>query len=555
MSATTLDLKRDDREGRAGRAGRAASGPGGITPDTHARHRWLTLAVLCASSLLVSLDTTVLNAALPSIVRHLGATTSQLQWIVDAYAVVFAGFLLSMGALGDRLGRKWLFMAGLVVFGAGSALAAYSGSADRLTAARAIMGVGAAALMPGTLSILTNVFAAPRERMRAIGIWSGATGLGVAIGPILGGYLVTHYWWGSVFLVNVPVVVIGVIAAIWWIPNSREPNGSRADPIGAVLSLAGLGTLLWGIIEAPGRGWSSGPVIGSLAASVAILSSFVAWERHTDHPLLPLRFFRSRRYSVAIAALALTLFALLGMFFLMTQYLQSVLGYSALGAGFRIAPVALALLVVAPLSVLLARRFGTKVVVAAGLVLVAVGLGLLSTTTSSNTYTHSILPFAILGVGVALALAPSTESVMGSLPADRAGVGSATNDAAMQVGGALGVGVLGTALSLRYQHLVGPVLLHVPLSDPVRRVIESSLGGALAVAARAPRPEGTALALEARHAFVQGMDLALVIAAVVVAAAAVLVMVFLPARAEPTAGRTGQSPQTGEDDSPDALTS
>jgi EmrB/QacA subfamily drug resistance transporter len=422
-------------------------------------------------------------------------------------------------------------MAGLVVFGGGSAFAAYSGSADHLTAARAIMGLGAAALMPGTLSILTNVFTEPRARVRAIGIWSGATGLGVAIGPILGGYLVTHFWWGSVFLVNVPVVIIGVVAAIWWVPNSRDPNGSRADPVGAVLSLVGLGTLLWGIIEAPGRGWSSPAIVGSLAASVAILTSFVLWERHTDHPLLPLRFFRNRRYSVAISALALTLFALLGMFFLMTQYLQSVLGYSALGAGFRIAPVALALLVVAPISVILARRFGTKVIVASGLGLVALGLGLLSTTASADTYTHCILPFSILGVGVALALAPSTESVMGSLPTDRAGVGSATNDAAMQIGGALGVGVLGTALSLRYQHLLGAFLLHVHLSDPVRRIIESSLGGALVVAGRAPHAAGTALALEARHAFVQGMDLALVIAAVVVAGAAVLVMVFLPAEA------------------------
>ena len=522
MAASTLEARRDDP---------VPSGGGDRAGSAQARHRWLTLAVLCGTSLLVSLDTTVLNAALPSIVRHLGATTSQLQWIVDAYAVVFAGFLLSMGALGDRLGRKWLFMAGLLVFGGGSAFAAYSGSADRLTAARAVMGVGAAALMPGTLSILTNVFAEPRERVRAIGIWSGATGLGVAIGPILGGYLVTHYWWGSVFLVNVPVVVIGVIAAIWLVPNSRDPDGSRADPVGAALSFVGLGTLLWAIIEASGHGWSSPPIVGSLAASVVILSSFVLWERHTDHPLLPLRFFRNRRYSVAISALALTLFALLGMFFLMTQYLQSVLGYSALGAGFRIAPVALALLVVAPVSVLLARRYGTKIVVAAGLALVALALGLLSTTSAMDSYAHCIIPFAILGIGVALALAPSTESVMGSLPTDRAGVGSATNDAAMQVGGALGVGVLGTALSLRYQHLVGAALVHVHLSEPVRRIIESSLGGALAVAGHAPRPEGAALTLEARHAFVQGMDLALVIATVVVAVAAVLVGVLLPARA------------------------
>ena len=499
--------------------------------DAASHRRWLTLAVLCVTSLLVSLDTTVLNAALPSIVRTLGATTSQLQWIVDAYAVVFAGLLLSMGGLGDRVGRKWLFMAGLVVFGAGSAFAAYSGGTDRLMVSRAIMGAGAAALMPGTLSILTNVFTEAGERVRAIGVWSGATGLGVAIGPILGGYLVTHFWWGSVFLVNVPVVVIGLISAIWLVPNSRDQDGSRADPVGAALSFVGLGTLLWAIIDASGRGWSSPSIIGSLAAAVVMLGSFVVWERHTDHPLLPLRFFRRRRYSVAIAALALTLFALLGMFFLMTQYLQSVLGYSALGSGFRIAPVAVALLVVAPISVFLARRFGTKVVVATGLALVALGLCLLSTTSSGDTYTHCIIPFAILGVGVALALAPSTESIMGSLPNGRAGVGSATNDAAMQVGGALGVGVLGTALSQRYHHLLDPLLVQAGVAAPVRRVIGSSLGGALAVAARAPGRQGAALVMEARHAFVQGMDLALIIAAGVVAVAAILVGLLLPARA------------------------
>jgi hypothetical protein len=331
-------------------------------------------------------------------------------------------------------------------------------------------------------------------------------------------------------LVNVPVVVIGVMAAMWLVPNSRDAQGSRADPLGAALSFVGLGTLLWAIIEAPGRGWSSPPIIGSMAAAVVILGIFVVRERRTDHPLLPLRFFGDRRYSVAISALALTLFALLGMFFLMTQYLQLALGYSALAAGFRIAPVALALLVVAPISVLLARRFGTNLVVTSGLGLVALGLALLSTTTSADTYTHSIAPFALLGVGVALALAPSTESIMGSLPVDRAGVGSATNDAAMQVGGALGVGVLGTALSLRYRHLIDPFLVQARVSYPARRIIDSSLGGALAIAHRAPGPEGVALALEARRAFVQGMDLALVIAAVVVGLAAILVGLLLPAR-------------------------
>ena len=500
---------------------------------TSNRRRWATLTVLCVTLLLISLDNTVLNVALPSIVRSIGAGSSQLQWMVDAYAVVFAGLLLSLGALGDRAGRKWIFMAGLVVFGSASALAAWSGTPDRLTVARAAMGVGAAALMPCTLSILTNVFPAERDRARAIGIWSGTTGLGVALGPIVGGLLLAHFWWGSVFLVNVPIALVGLVAAVWLVPNSKNPAATRPDPVGAGLSIVGLGLLLWGIIEAPGRGWSSPLIIGAIGGALAVIGSFVLWERHIDHPMLPIRFFTSRRYSAAIAALALVLFALLGMFFLMTQYLQFVLGYSPLEAGVRIAPVALALLVVAPLSVVAARRIGTKFVVVFGLALIAVGMGFLSTTTVTSSYRDCIGPFLVLGVGVALSLAPCTESVMGSLPRAEAGVGSATSDTAMQVGGALGVGVLGTALTLRYQHLVTPVVAHAAVPASVKGLIENSLGAALAVARHAPPREGAALALLARHAFVSGMDLALVIAAIVVGVAGVLVAVLLPNQGTP----------------------
>ena len=501
-----------------------------MSPDPPARHRWGTLAVLCVTLLLISMDSTVLNVALPTIVRTLDASSSQLQWVVDAYAVVFAGLLLSMGALGDRLGRKWVFLGGLLVFGGGSAAAALSGSPDRLTLARAVMGVGAAALMPSTLSILTNVFTGEADRAKAIGIWSGSTGIGVAIGPILGGFLLAHFWWGSVFLVNVPIVVVGVAAAIWLVPNSRNPSASRPDPIGSGLSIIGLGLLLWGIIEAPSRGWSSPEIIGALVGAGGIIIAFVLWEHRSDHPMLPVRFFADRRYSAAIGALALVLFALMGMFFLMTQYLQFVLGFSALQAGVRIAPVALALLVLAPTSVVAARRVGTKAVVVPGMLLIALGLGILSRTAVGDSYGRCILPLLLVGVGVALSLAPCTEAVMGSLPRSEAGVGSATNDTAMQIGAALGVGVLGTALDLRYQHLLTPVISRAAIPQEVQRLIQSSIGGALAVAQRAPAGEGAALALVARRSFVSGMDLALVIATVVVALAAGVVAGFLPNR-------------------------
>ena len=261
-----------------------------MTQDTavSGTRRWSTLAVLCVTLLLISLDNTILNVALPSIVRGLHATSTQLQWIVDAFAIFFAGLLLSFGAMGDRIGRKWMFMGGLVVFGTGSALAAWSDTPDRLTAARAVMGVGAAALMPSTLSILTNVFTADRERARAIGIWSGAAGLGVAIGPMLGGFLLVHFWWGSVFLINVPVALIGLIATAFLVPNSKSPNARQPDPLGAVLSVIGVGLLLWGIIEAPNRTWTSPIILGPLAACVVVIVLFVAWERSIDHPMLPL---------------------------------------------------------------------------------------------------------------------------------------------------------------------------------------------------------------------------------------------------------------------------
>ena len=500
--------------------------------------RWATLTVLCVTLLLISLDNTILNVALPSIVRSLGATSSQLQWIVDAYAIVFAGLLLTLGALGDRVGRKWVFMGGLVVFGAGSALAAWSATPDRLIAARAVMGVGAAALMPCTLSILTNVFTAERDRARAIGVWSGSAGLGVAIGPILGGFLLVHFWWGSVFLINVPIALGGLVAAAFLVPNSKNPSAQRADPVGAALSIVGFGMLLWGIIEAPNRTWTSPEILAALIGSAMIIGAFIIWEQHIDHPMLPLQFFGNRRYSAAIASLALVMFALLGLFFLVTQYLQFCLGFSPLKTGLGLAPIALVLLVAAPSSIWLARRFGTKPVVAGGLTLIAVGLGLLSRTTVQSTYLDCVPWFALIGVGVGLTLAPSTESVMGSLPRADAGVGSATSDTSMQIGGALGVGVLGTVLNLHYQSFLAPLLSHQSIPAVIEKLILGSLGGALAVAHHLPGSSGAALDEAARQGFVSGMDLGFIVAAAVVGVAGLIVLLALPNRATSPARRS-----------------
>lgn len=506
-----------------------------VAPRREGR-RWAVLAVLCISLLLVSLDTTILNVAIPDIIRSLNASTSDLQWAVDAYSVVFAGLLLVLGSLGDRLGRKWLLLSGVLVFGSGSAASALSGSASSLIAARAGMGIGAAAIMPATLSILTNVFTEPDERARAIAIWSGTTGLGVAVGPVLGGWLLAHFWWGSVFLVNVPISAVALGAIAWLVPNSRDPAVQPPDVVGAVLSTAGFATLLWGIIEAPGRSWSAVPVLGALTGGLALLAAFVVWERTSTHPMLDLALFRSRRLSAAVGAMALVMFGLMGGLFLLTQLLQFSMGYSALETGVRIAPIALVLMVVSPLSNLLDRRFGTKAVTFTGLVLVATGFGLMSSTSVHGGYLDAFPAFMLMGAGVGLTFAPCTEAVMGAVPLERAGVGSATNGAALQIGGAVGVGVLGSLLNTRYQGHLAPLLAHHAMPATVHALITGSLGGALAVAQTVGGTLGHALAVAARAAFVDGMDLAVAVAAGVVGAAALVVLALLPDRPRAAGG-------------------
>jgi EmrB/QacA subfamily drug resistance transporter len=492
--------------------------------------RRFILAVLCVSLLIVSLDNTILNVALPVIVRTLHASSSSLQWIVDSYAIVFAGLLLVAGSLGDRLGRKWVFMTGLAIFAAGSAVSAFSGSADRLIAARAFMGIGGAAIMPSTLSILTNTFTESRERARAIGIWSGTTGLGVAVGPVAGGWLLAHFWWGSVFLVNVPIAIIGLLAATWLVPNSKNPDSKRPDPVGSGLSIVGMGLLLWGIIEAPNRSWTSPLILGAIASAIAVLAVFVIWERQSSHPMLQVSFFRSRRFSAAVGTMGMVMFALMGGLFLLTQYLQFSLGYTAFETGLRIAPIAAVLLVVAPLSSMIDHLVGTKPVVFTGMALLALGFGLLTRVTVHDTYLDVLPAFLVLGLGTGLAFAPCTESVMGSLPVDQAGVGAATNGASLQTGGALGVGVLGSLLNTRYQNRLAPVLAHYKMPTSILHLITGSLGGALAVSQRIGGTLGLELANFGRRSFVSGMDLAVTVAAFVVGTAGVVVLVVLPNR-------------------------
>jgi len=490
--------------------------------------RWFALAVLCVTLLMVTLDVTVLNVALPTIVRDLGATTTELQWIVDAYVIVFAGLLLSVGSLADRIGRKKVFLIGLVLFAAGSVWAAYSGSVGMLIAARAGMGVGGAFMMPSTLSLITSIFTDTTERQRAIGLWAATTGVGAALGPIVGGLLLSRFWWGSVFLINAPIAVLGFAFAIPLIPDSRNPDAKPLDPVGVVLSIAGFGLLLWSLIEAPVRGWTSVRVLTAGVGGLAVLALFVVWELRSAHPMLNMRFFRKRELSGAIASVGLATFGLYGALFLLTQWLQFSLGYSALKAGVCVLPAAGAIAIVAPLSTLGMRLAGIKYTIAAGLLIDFAGFFQISGATAASGYGSVVFGIVLLGVGTGLVIPAATESVMGSLPAGDLGVGSAINGTFLQVGGALGVAVIGSLLTTRYTDDITATLApyHVPAA--ALNAIKGSLGGALEVAARAGGTLGAELANVAREAFVSGMDLGLRVGAFVVLGGCLVALIALP---------------------------
>ena len=495
-------------------------------------HRWGALVVLCAAALIINLDNTILNVALPTLVRDLNATSSQLQWIVDSYAMVFAGLLLVGGSLADRFGRKRFFLIGLAVFAAGSIGAALSGSVDLLIAFRAVMGAGAALTIPSSLSIINDVFRDPKERAKAIGAWGGTIGLGIAIGPIAGGLLLARFWWGSIFLVNVPIVIAAFVGAVLFVPNSKNPAADRPDPGGAILSILGLGLLLWSIIEGPTQGWTSPRVVVAGSASLVVLGSFVAWEARSSHPMLKLAFFRDRRFSIAAAAECLGVFGLLGALFLQTQFLQFDLGNSPLQAGLRILPMAATLVVSAVLSPFIARFIGVKFTVAAALAAIAGGLWQISAASSFATTYGDVLPgLLLIGLGAGLLLPTATNSVVGSVPQGDSGMGSATNAVALQVGGALGVAVIGSVASTRYQDHMATALEGRHLPTSVTHTILGSLGGALSVAHVVGGATGALLADAARAAFMNGLGVSFSVGAIVALGGILIVLAYLPSSA------------------------
>jgi EmrB/QacA subfamily drug resistance transporter len=506
-------------------------------PSLAHRRRWITLAVLCVSLLVIVLDNTILNVALPTLAkaRRLGgiaATASQQQWIVDSYTLVFAGLLLTAGSLGDRFGRYRTLAGGLALFGVGSALSAFTTSPDALIATRALMGVGGAFIMPSTLSILTNVFTDPKERLKAIGLWAGVAGLS-SVGPVTGGFLLTHFWWGSVFLVNVPIVIAGLVAGYFFVPDSRDPGKPRLDPIGALLSIVALGTLLWSVIEAPSRGWGSTPIVAGFIAGAALLAGFIAWELNTASPMLQIQFFRNRRFSAASGAITLVFLSLFGVLFILTQYLQIVLGFSAIKAGALLLPQGAVMLVFAPLSSVWVGKLGTKRVVTGGLVIVATALATLTTVNEHSPALVVVGITSLMGLGMANVMAPATDSIMGSLPRAKAGVGSAVNDTTRQAGGAIGVAVLGSVLASRYRsHIVHILGKGFPLLAGARDNVAAAKGFALTNPAA--QPVRTQILHAANASFVSGMHIAAALAAGTILATAGMVAVLLPARAPGT---------------------
>jgi EmrB/QacA subfamily drug resistance transporter len=494
-------------------------------PDGHPRRKQI-LAVLCLSLLVVVIDNTILNTALPTIARVLHAGTSSLQWITDAYTLCFAALLIPAGALGDQYGRRRSLVGGLTVFALGSLGASLTSSAGVLVAARIVMGLGAAFVMPATLSILNAVFP-PKERPQAIAAWSAVAGVGIVIGPTLGGLLLAHFWWGSVFLINVPLVAVALVGVLRTVPETAEPRGRRLDLLGTALVAAALFALVDAIIEAPVRGWLT-PVTGAEAlAGLAALAVFVWWELRIARPLVDLRVFRSGAFSAAAGSVTVVFFALFGSLFVLTQYLQLVHGYSPLSAGLRALPFAIAMGAVSPLSTVLAKRVGIRTVIPAGMALMGLGLLDLSTAGVHTTYPPLALAVAVMGAGMGLVMAPASTTIMTAVPAHQAGAGSAVNDTIREVGGALGVAVVGSLAAALYRSRLGNVLAVHHAPAVVVKLATGSIAAADAVGSRVGGASGGELVAAAHQAFTTAMSTGMRVAAAVALAGAAASMVVL----------------------------
>jgi EmrB/QacA subfamily drug resistance transporter len=498
----------------------AATRPLHEDPAIHGR-RWFLLGIMCLSLVLVVMSVSGLVTAIPTMQQALGASASDVQWILDAYAVVFAGSLLTAGAIGDRFGRKRALIFGLFVFGAGAFIAGIASDAGQVIAGRAVMGVGAGFVMPATLSIITTIFP-PEERSRAIAVWAGFAGAGGAIGPIVTGALLEGYWWGSAVLVNLPVVALTLLAIWVWAPESRDEAKTPLDPAGALLSLVGLSALVFGIIQGGEDGWTATPVLGAFALAAVTLGAFVAWELRSPHPMLPLWLFRDRRFSIGSGVITISFFVMFGFFFLATQWMQFGRGYSPLEGGLATLPFAFAFILVSPRSAALAERYGAARVMAAGLAIVAAGFVVLSLLSAGTPYVVVGAAFAVLGIGMSVTAAPATSEIMSAVPLSKAGVGSAVNDTTRELGGALGIAILGSIANSAYRANID--LAGAGVSGESRVHAEESVGAAAGIAHALPG--GAEIQARAADAFTSAFNLTSAVSVGLVLAAAFAVLWF-----------------------------
>ena len=494
--------------------------------------RWIALSILCLSLLLAVVDNTIVNVALPTLNRELGAGTTELQWIVDAYTLVFSALLLTMGHFGDRFGRKRALQLGLLLFAGTSGLAALATTSGQLIGARALMGIGAALIFPATLAILVNIFTDPKERAAAIGIWTAMVGVAVAIGPIAGGLLLEHFWWGSLFLVNIPLAFIAIALGAFLLPDSRDPQVGPMDYRGLVLSAAGVGLIIWAIIEGPRWGWTSVAILGGLIGGIGILIAFTMVERRLAHPMLDVRLFKNARFSAASLSITTAFFALFGFIFLITQFLQLVQGFTPLQAGVRTLPFAIATGIMSPLAIVLMHRFGSKAIVTLGLLVMASGFLIAATVKVDTPYVGAVLiSMVMIAAGLGLATSPATDSVMGALPPEQAGAGAAVNDTTREFGGTLGVAVVGSVFLSVYGATVVDGYRSLGLPEQYESIVRESMGGGLAVAGQLPADIAAQLAGVVKGAFIDGLSRGSIVAALVVVVGAVVAWRFLPARA------------------------
>jgi EmrB/QacA subfamily drug resistance transporter len=540
----------------------AASLPGLGRPGILAmRSKPIILVALLLAAFLVNLDVTLVNVALPALVRQLHATTTQLQWVVDAYNLVFAALLLTFGSLSDRFGRKGMLLAGLTVVGTASLAGGFTTSPAQLIAARAVMGLGAAMTFPATLSLISNVFTERRERARAIGLWGAIAGVAIALGPIVGGWLLEHFSWTSIFIAMAPVAAAAVILVALVVPTSKNQDAAAPDIPGLVLSSAFMALLVFTIIEAPTYGWTAARTVAGFAVSAALLAGFIAAERLAAHPMLDVRLFRNLRFSAASGAVTVSFFTLFGFIFLITQYFQFVRGYGPLSTGVRLLPVAMSVGAGSVVGTQLAVRLGTKLVVTTGLVAMA-GFYAWVAATNSATLSYGVIAaqMVVYGLGLGLTSAPATESIMGAISRRQAGVGSAVNDSTRLVGGTLGVAIIGSV----YASVYGSRLTaHLPAGVPgrVAAIAHESIGAAYTAAGKIAAHGQPALGLALHHAstnaFLRGLTIGALVAGGVAAVGAVLAVLFLPAQpaaqaAEPLqlvspAGDAGEPARDGHD--------